>query len=268
MLSGAQRQDFAAALLRAEETSDYILPLTESHPAADVDDAYHIAMAVKKAKLALGRTVRGHKVGFTSRAMRALTGATEPDFGTLFDDWFVPEASVIPQSRLNRPAAEIELAFVLRAPLDRPALNAADIIRATDFVLPAIEVVDSRYSARAPGGAVVNSIADAASCGLVVLGGNPLRLTDPPDIRRIGASLSRNGVIEETGVASAVMGNPINAVAWLANKLHEFGVPLEEGHVVLSGSFIKAVPFGPGDSLTALFDHFGEVTVAVDHGGT
>ena len=115
------------------------------------------------------------------------------------------------------------------------------MIRATDFVLPCIEVVDNRQQGRGPN-LLVDSIADAASCGLVVLGGCPVRLTDV-DIRRIGASLAINGIIEESGVASAVMGNPINAVAWLANKLHEFGVATEAGHVILSGSFIKAVPF-------------------------
>ena len=116
----------------------------------------------------------------------------------------------------------------------------------------------TRQKGRGPN-SLVDSISDAAACGLVVLGGRPMKLTDV-DIRRIGASLSINGTIEESGVAQAVMGNPINAIAWLANKLHEYGVELEAGHVLLSGSFIKAIPFKPGDSVVALFDTLGEVT--------
>ena len=137
-------------------------------------------------------------------------------------------------------------------------MNAADVIRATDFVLPCIEIVDTRQKGRGPN-MLVDSIADAAACGLVVLGGRPARLTDI-DIRRIGASLSINGVVEESGVASAVMGNPINAVAWLANKLHEYGVTLEAGHVILSGSFIKAIPFSRATPSSRCSTRLGEVT--------
>ena len=152
----------------------------------------------------------------------------------------------------------MELVFVLKAALPGPSVTAADVIRATDFILPAIEIVDSRQKGRGPN-SLIDSISDAASCGLVILGGNPRRL-DQIDIRRIGASLAINGVIEETGVASAVMGNPINAVAWLANKLHEFGVTPEPGHVILSGSFLKAIPFEVGDSVLAQYDTLGEVS--------
>ncbi|MGH2586556.1 MAG: 2-keto-4-pentenoate hydratase, partial [Dehalococcoidia bacterium] len=165
-----------------------------------------------------------------------------------------------PMSRFNRPRVEVELAFVLRHDLVGPSVNAADVIRATDFILPAIEIVDSRFSRRGAGG-VVDSISDAASCGLVILGGNPRRL-DQIDVRRIGASLAKNGDVEVSGVASAVMANPISSVAWLANKLHEFGVTMSAGHVILSGSFIAAIPFEAGDTLTALFDQLGEVTCA------
>ena len=148
--------------------------------------------------------------------MQEAAGINEPDYGVLLDDLFVAEGSVIPTDRLFQPLAEAELAFVLREPLAGPSVNAADVIRATDFVLPCIEVVDRRFSER---GVLVDTIADNASSGLVVLGGNPVGLGDI-DIRTIGVTLTKNGVIEDTGVASAVMGNPINAVAWLANKLH------------------------------------------------
>jgi 2-oxo-hept-3-ene-1,7-dioate hydratase/2-keto-4-pentenoate hydratase len=264
VLSEELRRAAAEALIGAERHGVPIPPLSATHPEADIEDAYRISMLVTELKVEAGRRVKGHKIGLTSKAMRSLWGATEPDYGTLFDDWFVPEASTIPMSCRNRPLVEVELVFVLREPLVGPAVNAADVVRATDFVLPAIEIVDSRYTERGPT-PLVDSISDAASCGLVVLGGCPRRLTDPGlDLRRVGASLSINGTLEESGVASAVMGNPINAVAWLANKLHEFGVPFEAGHVALSGSFIKAIPLTAGDTVSAVFDHFGEVGFAVE----
>ncbi len=260
-LTEAQRKEAAKALFAAERDHAPIEPITITYEGADIEDAYRIAMAVTALKLAAGRRIKGHKIGLTSKAMRSLSGATEPDYGTLFDDWFVPEGSVIPMSRFNRPRVEVELAFVLKDDLQGPSVNAADVIRATDFVLPSIEIVDSRFSRRGAGG-VVDTIADAASCGLVILGGNPCRL-DQIDVRRIGASLARNGDVEVSGVASAVMANPINSVAWLANKLHEFGVTMAAGHVVLSGSFIAAIPFEAGDTLTAVFDQLGEVTCTI-----
>jgi 2-keto-4-pentenoate hydratase len=259
MLSDAERQAAADALYAAERKHEPMDPISVTWPEADVEDAYRISMLVTEAKVADGREVKGHKIGLTSKAMRSLTGATEPDYGTLFDDWFVGEGTIVPMSRMNRPLVEVEIAFAMGQTLRGPYANAVDVIRATDFVLPAIEIVDSRFNRR---GGLVDSIADAASCGLVVLGGNPRRLTDI-DVRRVGATLSKNGEVEESGVAGAVMGNPVNAVAWLANKLHEFGVPLEEGHLVLSGSFIKAIPFGSSDTLTAQFDQLGEVTFGI-----
>ena len=236
-------------------------PSPTVHEDATVEDAYRIGLEVRDLKLAAGRTVKGHKIGFTSKAMRSLVGATEPDYGFLFDDWFVPEGCVVPRGRMNRPLVEQEIAFVMGARLQGPSVNAADVIRATDFVLPALEIVDSRYNGRGKT-LLVDSISDAASCGFVVLGGNPARLTDI-DVRRVSGSLSINGDIMETGTAQAVMGNPVNAVAWLANKLAEFDVAMEPGDVILSGSFIKAVPFDAGDSVLALFDQLGEVSLMV-----
>lgn len=126
--------------------------------------------------------------------------------------------------------------------------------------MPAIEIVDTRYAGRG-NNLLIDSIADTASCGRVVLGARPMRLTDI-DLRREGAALYKNGAVEETGVGAAVMGNPVNAVVWLANKLGEFGVAIEAGQVILSGSFIKAVPFATGDTITAIFDTLGDVSFA------
>ncbi len=258
-LTKAQITDVAKKLVKAEDTNTPMTPVSKLFPDATVDDAYKISMKVTELKVAAGKVIKGHKIGLTSKAMRSLTGATEPDYGTMFHDWFVYEGATVPRGRMNRPLVEVEIAFVLKTDLKGPGVNAADVIRATDFILPCLEIVDSRFNERGPNG-LVDSISDAASCGLVVLGGCPKRL-DQVDIRAIGASLAINGEIEESGVSRAMMGNPISSVAWLANKLHEFGVPLEAGHVLLSGSFIKAIPFGAGDSLTAIFDQLGEVTL-------
>ena len=237
----------AQALFQAELDNVPITPISEQYPTADITDAYAISQAVTDLKVAAGRVIKGH-----------LTNATEPDYGTMFDNWFVLEGGIVPRSTMNRPLVEVELAFVLKEPLSGPAVNVADVIRATDFVLPAIEIVDTRQKGRGPN-TLIDSISDAAACGLVILGANPTKLNDI-DVRNVGATLSINGDIEESGMARAVMGNPINAVAWLINKLFEFGVSPEAGHVILSGSFIKAIPFQVGDNVDALFNGLGEVT--------
>mgnify|MGYP000967021688 CR=1 FL=1 len=257
-LTDAQVDETARALFDAERTWTLIDPVSATYPDADIEDAYRISQAVTDLKLASGRRVKGHKIGLTSKAMRSLSGATEPDYGTLFDDWFIYEGGVVPRAKMNRPLVEVELAFVLKHGIEGPGITVADVIRATDFVLPSIEVVDVRQRGRGPK-PLIDSISDAAACAFVVLGANPRRLTDL-DVRRLGAHLAINGDIEESGMASAVMGNPINSVCWLLNKLHEYGVSAEPGHVILSGSFIKAIPFQVGDDVTAIFNDLGEVT--------
>lgn len=259
MLTDEQVRQAAENLWQAELTSAWAEPLSILFPEADVADAYRVGLAVRDIKLANGRIVKGHKIGLTSKAMRDLTGATEPDYGFIFDNWFTLEGSVVQRSAMNRPLVEVELAFVMGQELKGPSINAADVIRATDFILPALEIVDSRYKGRG-NNLLVDSISDAATCGFVVLGGNPVKLTDV-DIRRLSASLSINGQVQESGTASAVMGNPINAVVWLANKLHEFGVSMQPGDVILSGSFVKAIPFGAGDTIVAQYDQLGEITL-------
>lgn len=262
MLNEAEVRWVAADIWRAEQTREWTDPPSSRFADITVEDAYAIGMAVRDLKIAAGRTVRGHKVGLTSKAMRDMTGATEPDYGFIYDDWFVLEGGTVRRDHMNRPLVEVELAFVMKDELRGPSVNVADVIRATDFVLPALEIVDQRYSKRGPN-MLVDSIADTAWCGGVVLGANPVRLADL-DIRRISASLSINGRIVETGSAVAVMSNPVNAVAWLANTLHGFGISMRPGDVILSGSFIRAVPFDAGDSLLALFDSLGEVTLSVE----
>lgn len=256
-----QRQEAAAALVKAEETREWIDPITITYPGADIEDAYAIGQMVTDSKVAAGREVKGHKVGLTSKAMRSTTGATEPDYGTLFDNWFLDEGTQVSMATMNRPLAEVELVFVLDAPLGGPSVNAVDVINATAYVLPAIEVVDSRFSRTGESG-VVDSISDAASCGFVMVGGDPKPLSDI-DVRHVGAALYKNGIVEESGTAAAVMGNPINSVAWLARKLNEFGVEMQAGHSILSGSFIRAHPMEVGDSFVADFGPLGQISFGV-----
>lgn len=261
MMTPAQIEEAARSLWQAEQTRQWVEPVSNRYADADVDDAYRIGLAVRDLKIGAGRTVKGHKIGLTSKAMRDLTGATEPDYGFIFDDWFALEGSTVARATMNRPLVEVELAFVLGDVLEGPSVNVADVIRATDFVLPALEIVDSRYNGRGRN-LLVDSISDAASCGFVVLGGCPMSLLDV-DVRRMSASLAINGVMLETGSAAAVMGNPLSAVVWLANKLHEFGVSMQPGDVILSGSFVKAIPFKAGDAIQAQFDQLGEVALNI-----
>jgi 2-oxo-hept-3-ene-1,7-dioate hydratase/2-keto-4-pentenoate hydratase len=252
-------EEIAQSIYRAACDRTYVAPVTETHPGCDVASAYSIARAVNEAKLAAGLIVKGHKIGITSQPMRDLSGSDEPDYGTLFNDMFVPEDSTISRSLFHRGVGlEIEIAFVLGRPLRGPHVTLVDVIRATEFVLPAIEIVDSRYSHLGPGPLVVDSIADGAWCGGIVLGGSPRRL-DQIDIRRIAGTLAINNKIEARGVSSAVMGNPVTAVAWLANKLSEFDVALVEGQVVMSGSFTGLVRIRPNSSVLASFDSLGDV---------
>ena len=260
-MTNDQQRQAAADIYKAELTGIWTEPVTLAYEGADIADAYAIGQLVTDAKVEDGRIIKGHKVGLTSKAMRSTTGATEPDYGTLFDNWFVDEGSEISMSELNRPMVEVELVFVLKGNLGGPSVNALDVIRATDFIVPAFEIVDSRFTKRGLPG-VVDSIADAASCGRIIAGGNPANLTDL-DIRQVGGTLVKNGVIEESGVASAVMGNPINSVAWLARKLDEFGVHMEAGHAILSGSFIRAHPVTAGDTFSAEFTGLGQIGFGV-----
>jgi 2-keto-4-pentenoate hydratase len=259
MISTDDRTRMADALDEAERTRTPIDPLTATHPDLDVVDAYQIQLANVARRTSAGGTVRGHKVGLSARAMQQMFGVDEPDYGHLLDDMFVAESTAIPVAELLQPRVEVEVAFVLGAPLRGPGCTVADVLEATAFVAPAIEVIDSRirdWKITLP-----DTVADNASSGRVVLGGRRTPLDDL-DLRTVGTVLRRNGEIVETGAAGAVLGNPATAVAWLANKVHSFGVTLEAGHVVMPGSCTRAVDVDAGDVVRADFDRLGHVTVA------
>jgi 2-keto-4-pentenoate hydratase len=254
-----ERQAVADALARAERERVPIEPPTEAWSGLDTDDAYAIQLLNAEARIGAGGAVRGHKVGLTSRAMQQMLGVTEPDYGHLFDDMFVTEGDSLDATLFCSPRVEMEVAFVLEDTVEGPGATVAEVMRKTAFVLPAIEVIDSRV--RDWRITLADTIADNASSARVVLGGNPTSLTDV-DVRLLGGILRRRGEIVETGASGAVLGNPATAVAWLANKLAEFGGRLEAGHVVMPGACTRAVDVEAGDAIRAEFDVLGSVEVA------
>ena len=246
----------AQILHSAFEAHRQVPPLSVTFPDADIEDAYRIQQRFVDQRVSEGRRVRGYKVGLTSKVMQALTDHDEPDFSALLDDFFLPEASSLAMSRFLDPRIEIELAFVMKDSLRGPGINTADVIRATDFILPAIEIVDFRVAqeGRRKGSTIFDTVADLASCGAVILGGNPIDLRQI-NIAQVRGTCMRNGEPAESGMALQVMGNPINAIAWLANKLGALGgITFEPGHTILSGSFIRVVRVSAGDHFVASFD--------------
>ncbi|HWA60290.1 MAG TPA: fumarylacetoacetate hydrolase family protein [Caulobacteraceae bacterium] len=261
MLDDATRARIVADLEGAWATHTPLPLLTKTHPAATVEDAYRIQEAFVARRLAEGRRIKAYKVGLTSKPMQQMAGASEPDFSAITDDLFIPEDTPVPIARFFDPMIEIEIAFVMKERLAGPGVLPMDVVRATDFVVPAIEIVDFRI-ARAPGMNIIDTVADLAACGAVVLGANPRRL-DQIDVRRVKGQILRGGETLQEGEASAVLGNPVTAVAWLANKLAEFGVAFEPGQVIMTGSFVRAVPVKAGDDILCRFDQgLGDVATA------
>lgn len=250
----------AARLLGAYASGDPIPPLTPDYEGAGLDVAYRIQQEQVAHWVASGDIIRGHKVGLSSRAMQRMVGVDQPDFGHLTQSMFHLEHQPIPAGTWIQPRIEPEFAFVLKKPLTGPGVTVADAIGAIDFVLPALEVVDSRVKDWKIG--IFDTVSDNASSGGVILGSKPVPVQDV-DLRLIGCNLYVNGEIVATGAGGAVLGSPINALVWLANTVGPLGVTLEPGHVVLPGSVTKAVPFGPGDTVVAQFAGLGSVTAVL-----
>jgi 2-keto-4-pentenoate hydratase len=257
--SESTRDEVADALARAEQDAIPIAPLGETWPELDIQDAYAIQQRNIERRINEGAVLRGHKVGLSSRAMQEMMGIDECDYGHLLDDMFVFEGDTLEIAGLCQPRVEVEVAFVLGEDLPGRSCHVADVLRATEFVLPALEIIDSRICDWKIG--LVDTIADNASSCRVVLGGNPVRLVDLPDIREIEARLEIDGTEVSRGRADAVLGNPASAVAWLARKLHGFDVRLEAGHVIMPGSCTRAFDAKPGSVARAEFDVLGGVEV-------
>lgn len=257
-------ETLAARLDEAERTRTQVGQFSLAHREMTLEDGYAVSRAWTQKKLAAGRKVIGHKIGLTSRAMQRSSNVTEPDFGTLLDDMLFPDGQDIPIERFIEPRVEVELAFILREPLKGPGCTLYDVLNATDYVSPAIEIIDARIERidQATGATrkVYDTISDNAANAGIVLGGRPVK-PDAVDLRWVSALLFRNGVIEESGVAAAVLNHPANGPAWLANKLAPHGEWLEPGQIVLGGSFTAPVFAQPGDSFHVDYGPLGAISV-------
>ena len=251
------RSKAAGRLLAAYSSRKPIPPLTTTFEGMTLEDAYAIQLLQMHELTSTGRTVKGHKVGLTSAAMQRMLGVDQPDYGHLLDDFFYLEHMPIPMTRFVQARVEPEVAFVLKKPLRGPGVTVHEALRAVDFVLPALEIVDSRIKDWQIG--LFDTIADNASSGAVVLGSTPTDV-GAVDLRLAGATFHRNARLVGTGVGGAVLGSPVNSLVWLANTLGARGITLEAGHVVLPGAVCAMVPVEAGDTFTATFAGLGSVT--------
>jgi 2-oxo-hept-3-ene-1,7-dioate hydratase len=253
----------AQRLFAAEQSRTQIRQLSLDHPGMTVDDAYAVQRALVGLKTAAGAVVRGHKIGLTSKAMQSALAIDEPDSGVLFDDMFFADGGIVPSERFIATRVEAELAFVMKHRLAGPACTIFDVLNATDFVVPALEILDTRIERVDPQTKatrkIVDTIADNAANAGIVLGGRPLRPLDT-DLRWIGALCYRNGQLEETGLAAGVLNHPANGIVWLTRKLAPLGLALEPGQVVLAGSFIRPIETRKGDTIQADFGAYGSVS--------
>lgn len=247
----------ADELAHAHRTRGTVPRITARHPKATVEDSYAIQGVWRDKSLAAGRRLVGRKIGLTSKAMQAATGITEPDYGVMFDDTVWPNGSVIPFDDFSNVRIEVELAFVLKEPLTGPGCTLFDVLRATEYVTPALEVLNSHIEME--GRTIVDTIADNAAYGGMVLGGNPVR-PDAVDLRWVSALLYRNETIEETGVAAGVLNHPATGVAWLADKFHRHGARLEAGEIILAGSFTRPTWISRGDTVLCDYGPLGTIS--------
>lgn len=256
-------QNTARRLHQAEQQREQIRQISLDYPDITIEDAYAIQRCWVEMKLAEGRTVKGHKIGLTSRAMQMSSQIDEPDYGTLLDDMFFQDGSDIPTARFIVPRVEVELAFILGKELKGPNITLFDVYQATDFVIPALEIIDARSQSIDPDSGrprkVFDTISDNAANAGVVMGGRPVKPSEL-DLRWVSALMYRNGVIEESGVAAAVLNHPANGVAWLANKLAPFDVSLKPGQVILGGSFTRPVPARAGDTFHVDYGPLGAIS--------
>jgi len=263
MLDSATIDALARAYHVAEKERKRTRAPSVLHPGFTTEDAYAVQRAWVTIKRGEGNVVKGHKIGLTSRAMQRASAINEPDYGSLMADMFYETGQEIPMSRFIQPRLECELGFVMGKRLKGPNCTIFDVLNAVDYVVPAAEIVDGRTYRVDPETnqprCVLDSIADNAGNAALIVGGRPIRPMEM-DLRWIGVLCHRNNVIEESGVAAAVLNHPANGVAWLANKLAPHKVALEPGQVILSGSFIRPLELRKGDTIHADYGPFGSIS--------
>lgn len=263
MLSEAEISEAVECLDVAERTRIQTGLLSLKHPSMTMDDAYAVQDSWVSRKIAAGRTAVGWKIGLTSKAMQNSLSIDIPDSGVLLDDMVFSEGQTIPKNLFIQPRIEAELAFVMKKALRGPGVTIFDVLNATDYVTPALEILDTRIVRSDPETqrkrTVVDTIADNAANAGIITGGRPVR-PDSIDLRWIGVIVSRNAEVEETGLAAGVLNHPARGIAWLANRIAAYGGSILAGQVVLAGSFIRPVEARNGDTITADFGPFGTVS--------
>jgi 2-oxo-hept-3-ene-1,7-dioate hydratase len=258
MLTELDRQAATDSVLQAEQTRVVIPQLSRTYPAMTIEDAYDVQRRWAAARVAAGASVLGRKIGLTSRAMQQASKMTEPDYGVILDDMLLRDGARIAVNQFIKPRLEVELAFVLSHDLSGAGCHIHDVLRATEFVTPALEIID--YRTEVPR-LIVDTIADNAAYAAIVLGGRPVRPFDV-NLRWVGATLSLNAVIEETGLSAGVMGHPAAGIAWLVNRLAPMKDGLKKGDIVLTGSFTRPVDIKAGDVIQADYGEPGGIGVS------
>jgi 2-oxo-hept-3-ene-1,7-dioate hydratase len=257
MMSDADRNKAADILVAAEGERKQAVQLSKTWPAITMEDAYAISTEVTNRKIAAGAKLIGHKVGLTSKAMQRSSQIDEPDYGHLLDSMMIADGARVAHENFCLPRVEVELAFILGKTLRGPGIGLPDVLRATECVVPAIEIVDARLQDPRK---IFDTVADNGAAAGIVIGGRPVGPLDL-DLRWVGGIMYRNAEIEETGLAAGVLGHPALGVSWLANKLGRHGVQLEPGHLILAGSFTRVVFARKGDTLHADFGQLGGIAV-------
>ncbi|MCY1283848.1 2-hydroxypent-2,4-dienoate hydratase [compost metagenome] len=246
-------------LYQALRRREAVAPLTGRGFDIGIDDAYHISLRLLERRLADGERVIGKKIGVTSKAVQNMLDVHQPDFGYLTDAMVFNSGEAMPISRLlMQPRAEGEIAFILKKDLTGPGVTNADVLAATECVMPCFEIVDSRirdWKIR-----IQDTVADNASCGLFVLGDQAVSPRQV-DLVTCGMVVEKNGQVISTGAGAAALGSPVNCVAWLANTLGRFGIPLKAGEVILSGSLVPLEPVQAGDVMRVDIGGIGSASV-------
>jgi 2-oxo-hept-3-ene-1,7-dioate hydratase len=257
MLEPDEIERIADELLEAAASRVPVKRLTARFPEMTIDDSYAVQALWGRRNEEAGRRLVGRKIGLTSRAMQMATGITEPDYGLIFDDMVFETGTTLQSQKYTHPRVEMELAFLLKSPLRGPGCTIVDVLRATEYVVPALEILDSRIEME--GRTIVDTISDNAAMGVMVTGGCPVRPEDV-DLRWVSGLLYRNQTIEETGVAAGVLNHPATGVAWLANKIAPHGATLGAGEIILAGSFTRPMWVYAGDTVYADYGPLGTIT--------
>jgi len=257
MLTKTERQAVITDLIEANHTKIQTVRPSARYPHITFEDAYTISAEVARQTIAGGAKLIGYKVGLTSTAMRRSSKIDEPDFGFVYDHFMIANGTKVPHANYCVPRVELELVFVLGEKLEGPGVDMLDVMRATEYIVPSIEIIDTRVDEPRK---IFDTIADNGAGAGIVLGGRPFRPHDV-DLRMVPGILYRNAEIEETGLSCGVMGHPANAIAWLANKLSSLGYALEPGQFLLAGSFVRPIWANVGDTVRADFGDLGSLAI-------